>query len=280
MPTLALTAAEGSVPALPDILAALRKVDLYAILGALIIFLVGYVLIKWTARLIDRLLIRSDRLDASIRSLAVTAIRILLLFLLLLTCADKLGLPTASIIALLGTFGLAFSLAMQNGLSNLAGGLFILVSKPFETGDYIEVPGAEGTVTRIGLIHTLIATTDNRMIHLPNSTVTGSTIVNYSQSPVRKVELTIPVPYTCSLAQAKQVIRGAVEADGRVLEGTVIRVDALSPSSVDIFIRVPCKGEDYWTLRPDLLETVKVALDEAGISIPYNQLDVHLVDRK
>ncbi len=277
---LFLTAADTTGTEALDFLAALHKLNLESIIGAVIIFAIGFVLIKWVSKLVEKLLARNPKLDSSIRSLVVTVCRILLLFLLILTCADKLGLPTTSIITLLGTFGLAFSLAMQNSLSNLAGGLFILVSKPFETGDYISVPGAEGTVTQIGFIHTLLTTTDDKLIHVPNSTITGNTIVNYSQSPVRKVELTIPVPYDCSLEQAKAVIRGVVEADGRVLEGAVIRVENLSASAVDIFLRLPCKSEDYWTLRPDLLENIKVALDRANISIPYNQLDVHLIDRK
>ncbi len=275
-----LTSADAAGAEALNFLAALRKLDLEAILGAVLIFLIGYVLIKWVAKILEKVLARNPRLDSSIRSLVVNVCRILLFFLLILTCADKLGLPTTSIITLLGTFGLAFSLAMQNSLSNLAGGLFILVSKPFETGDYISVPDAEGTVTQIGFIHTLLTTPDDKLIHVPNSTITGNTIVNYSQSPVRKVELTIPVPYECSLEQAKGVIRGVVERDSRVLEGSVIRVDALSASSVDIFLRIPCKSEDYWTLRPDLLENIKIALDQAGISIPYSQLDVHLIDRK
>ncbi len=280
MDHLFLTAADTTGTEALNFLAALRKLDLESIIGAVIIFAIGFLLIKWVSKLVEKLLARNLKLDSSIRSLVVNICRILLLFLLILTCADKLGLPTTSIITLLGTFGLAFSLAMQNSLSNLAGGLFILVSKPFETGDYISVPGAEGTVTQIGFIHTLLTTPDNKCIHVPNSTITGNTIVNYSQSPVRKVELTIPVPYDCSLEQAKAVIRSVVEADDRVLEGAVIRVENLSASAVDIFLRLPCKSEDYWTLRPDLLENIKVALDRANISIPHDRLNVHLLDRK
>ncbi len=279
MKTLFLTASDTTDQA-KDFFAALRKLNLGTIAEAAILFLIGYILIKWLIKLVTRLLERNHKLDASIRTLVIAVCRILLYFLLALTCADKLGLPTTSIITLLGTFGLAFSLAMQNSLSNLAGGLFILVSKPFETDDYISVPGAEGTVTQIGFIHTLLTTPDNKLIHVPNSTITGNTIVNYSQSPIRKVELTIPVPYAADLAQAKAIIRSVVESDSRVLEGGVIRVENLSASAVDIFLRLPCKAEDYWTLRPDLLENIKVALDRAGISMPCNQLDVHLIDRK
>ena len=158
MNSLFLTAADSTTTGSLDTwLSALTKLNLSTILAAVVIFLVGYMLIKWAAKLLEKLLERNEKLDPSIRSIAVNVVRILLLFLLILTCADKLGLPTDSIITLLGTFGLAFSLAMQNSLSNLAGGLFILGSKPFETGDYIDVPGAEGTVSKVGFIHTILS---------------------------------------------------------------------------------------------------------------------------
>ena len=282
MNELYLTAAEGTAES-GAWLSALSKLNLHSILSALVILLVGYVLVKWVCKLLDKLLSRNGKLDASIRSILVNVIRILLLFLLLLTCADKLGLPTDSIITLLGTFGLAFSLAMQNSLSNLAGGLFILGSKPFETGDYVSVPGAEGTVSKVGFIHTTLTTVDNKQIHVPNSTVTGSIVTNYSQCETRRVDLTIPVSYDCSLEQAKKVIEGVIAKDSRVLDKPdvpFVRVWELGASSVDIMVRVWCKAADYWELRSWLLENIKVTLDKEGISIPYSQLDVHLIDKK
>ena len=282
MKSLFLTAAEGTAT-LSDWLSALTRLNLTTILSAIVIFVVGYALIKWVAKLADKLLSRNNKLDPSIRSILVGACRILLLFLLLLTCADKLGLPTTSILTLLGTFGLAFSLAMQNSLSNLAGGLFILGSKPFETGHYISVPGAEGTVSQIGLIHTVLTTVDNKQIHVPNSAVTGSIVTNFSQCQHRRIDLTIPVSYDCSLEQAKQVIDRVVGRDDRVLQqpdAPFIRVWDLGASSVDIMVRVWCDAADYWELRSWLLENIKNELDKEGIVIPYSQLDVHLIDKK
>ena len=247
MKSLFLTAAEETA-GVSEWLNALTRLNLQTILSAAVIFLVGYALIKWVCKL-----------------------------------ADKLGLPTTSIITLLGTFGLAFSLAMQNSLSNLAGGLFILGSKPFETGHYISVPGAEGTVSQIGLIHTVLTTVDNKQIHVPNSTVTGSIVTNFSQCATRRIDLTIPVSYDCSLTQAKQVIDRVVGRDSRVLqqpEPPFIRVWNLGASSVDIMVRVWCDGADYWELRSWLLENIKNELDQEGVVIPYSQLDVHLIDKK
>jgi len=278
---LYLTAAEGTAEG-GAWLSALSKLNLHSILAALVILLVGYVLVKWACKLLDKLLSRNGKLDASIRSILVNVVRILLLFLLLLTCADKLGLPTDSIITLLGTFGLAFSLAMQSSLSNLAGGLFILGSKPFETGDYVSVAGAEGTVTQIGFIHTALTTVDNKVIHVPNSTITGSVVTNFSSSQ-RRVDLTIPVSYNCSLDQAKKVIEGVIARDSRALqepEAPFVRVWNLGGSAVELMVRVWCDGADYWELRSWLLENIKVQLDREGISIPYSQLDVHVIDKK
>ncbi|MBR6573563.1 MAG: mechanosensitive ion channel [Clostridia bacterium] len=278
---LYLTAAEGTAEG-GAWLSALSKLNLHSILATLVILLVGYALVKWACKLLDKLLQRNGKLDASIRSILVNVVRILLLFLLLLTCADKLGLPTDSIITLLGTFGLAFSLAMQNSLSNLAGGLFILGSKPFETGDYVSVAGAEGTVTQIGFIHTALTTIDNKVIHVPNSTITGSVVTNFSASK-RRVDLTIPVSYNCSLDQAKKVIEGVIARDSRALqepEAPFVRVWNLGGSAVELMVRVWCDGNDYWELRSWLIENIKKELDKEGIAIPYSQLDVHVIDKK
>ena len=282
MKTLFLTAAADGT-GITEWLSALTALNLSTIVAALVIFAIGYLLIKWAAKLLNKLLTRSGKLDPSICGILVGGCRLILMFLLLLTCADKLGLPTNSIITLLGTFGLAFSLAMQNSLSNLAGGLFILTSKPFETGDYVSVPGAEGTVSKIGFIHTTLTTVDNKQIHVPNSAVTGSIVTNYSQCETRRVDLTIPVSYDCSLEQAKRVIEGVIAKDDRVLQQPAepfVRVWELGASSVDIMVRVWCNAADYWELRSWLLENIKVTLDKEGIVIPYSQLDVHLIDKK
>ena len=278
-----LTAAVEETASLSEWWSALSKLNLKSVLAAAVIFAVGYLVVKWVCKLLDKLLERNENLDKSLRLLAVNAVRVLLLFLLLLTCADKLGLPTTSILTLLGTFGLAFSLAMQNSLSNLAGGLFILGSKPFETGDYISLPDAEGTVSQIGFIHTVLTTVDNKTIHVPNSAITGSVVTNYSQCKVRRVDLTIPVSYACSLEQAKAVIEGVIARDGRVLQepaAPFVRVWNLGTSGVDIVARVWCNAGDYWELRSWLIENIKNELDKAGIAIPYTQLQVHLTEQK
>ena len=135
----------------------------------------------------------------------------------------------------------------------------------------------------MGFIHTILTTVDNKQIHVPNSTITGSIVTNYSQCETRRIDLTIPVSYDCSLEQAKQVIEGVIASDDRVLQqpaAPFVRVWNLGGSAVDIMVRVWCKAGDYWELRSWLLENIKTSLDKESIVIPYNQLDVHLIDKK
>lgn len=259
-----------------SILRILERQSVQNILMTLLILAVGWFLIKHFVRLLDRLISRRETLDRSVQKALLSVMRGVLVFILLLTCADRLGLPTTSLITLLGTLGLAFSLALQSSLSNLAGGLFILTTKPFVTGDFIDVAGQSGTVSRIGFIHTMLNTLDNKQIYLPNGTVSSAVIVNYSHEQRRQLDLEIPVPYNCSLKAARDVITAAVSGDERVLETPYIRTWGLSASAVTIKVRVWCAAADYFDLRSDLLERIKLALDEAHISIPFDQLDVHI----
>ena len=271
-----LFAAEEPAGEASKILSILEKQSVVNILITLLIFVVGWFLIKYLVRIVDRLISRRDHLDVSVRGALVSVIRWVLIFILLLTCADRLGLPTTSLITLLGTLGLALSLAMQNSLANLAGGLFILTTKPFQTGDYIEVGGQGGTVSKVGFIHTMLNTLDNKQIYIPNGTVSSSTIVNYSNEERRQLDLDIPVPYECSLAEARDLIFRAASAQEGVLEAPYVRTWALSASSVTIKVRVWCLANEYFNLRAELLERIKLALDDGHIAIPYDQLDVHI----
>jgi Small-conductance mechanosensitive channel len=270
-------AADAGSNRLFDALPALTQDFLLKLLATLLVFIVGYFVIKYLCRMLDRLFLKTDRLDRSLERLIVSVLRWGLLFLLGIICADRLGIPTASLVTVLGAAGLAFSLALQNSLSNLAGGIFILTTKPFRTGDYIAVAGTEGTVETIGLIHTHLHAIDNRSVYVPNSAIMAGNVTNYTESR-RRLDLLIPVPYECSLEQAKRVIARVASADSRVQGEPFVRVWELSSSSVDIKLRVWCAGADYWELRSSMLEAVKIALDEEGISIPYSHLNIHVLD--
>lgn len=253
------------------------RASILSIAYALVLFLAGYYLIRWLARRLSRRLEGKGHLDLSIQRLILQLVRWGLTTLLLISCLSQLGVNTASLVTVLGTLGVAFSLAMQSGLSNLAGGIFLLVTKPFHTGDYIEAAGAEGTVDNIGFLHTRLLTTDNRSIHVPNGAVIAGNVTNYSLSR-RQLDLEIPIPYSAPLEQAQAVIRGVLAGEARILEEPMLRVWNMDASSVTLKLRAWCAGSDYWTLRSDLLAGIKTALDQNGLSLAAPRMDIHLTD--
>lgn len=249
------------------------------LLSTVLFFLIGFCCIKVIVKLLSKFFARNDALDPSVEHMLLTIVRVALIFVLILGCADHLGFSTTSVITLAGSLGLAFSLAMQNSLANVAGGIFILTSKPFVTGDYIESGDISGTVISIGFIHTQINTVNNQQIYVPNGTLSAANIINYSREARRRVDLSIPVPYDCSLEKAKKVITDAVLKETRIEADPFIRTWNLSAHSVEIMVRAWCASDDYWEVRSNLLELIKFALDDNGIAIPFNQLDVHLYNK-
>ncbi len=249
------------------------------IVSTLIFFIIGWLAIKLIIKLLSKFFAKNDKLDTSVEHMLLTVVRAALIFVLVLGCADHLGFSTTSVITLAGSLGLAFSLAMQNSLANVAGGIFILTSKPFVTGDYIESGDVSGTVVSIGFIHTQINTVNNQQIYVPNGTISAANIVNYSREARRRIDLSIPVPYDCSLEKAKRVITDAVSKETRIEADPFIRTWNLNAHSVEIMVRAWCASDDYWEVRSNLLELIKLALDENGIAIPFNQLDVHLYNK-
>lgn len=250
------------------------------IFSTLIFFVLGWIVIKLVTHLLGKFFAKNDKLDPSVEKMLLTVVRAALLFVLILGCADHLGFSTTSVITLAGSLGLAFSLAMQNSLANVAGGIFILTSKPFVTGDFIESGDVSGTVTNIGFIHTQINTVNNQQIYVPNGTISAANIINYSREARRRCDLSIPVPYECSLEKAKKVITDAVLKETRIEADPFIRTWNLNPHSVEIVVRAWCSADDYWEVRSNLLELIKIALDENGIAIPAGQLDVNIRNSK
>ncbi len=266
---------------LKSFLSALSGLTLSALLHLVLTVVVGLIATKYIARIFARITARTH-LDPSVQALAVNLLRGLLWFVLLLIVAPQLGIQVTSLVTLLGVFGLAASLALQNSLSNVAGGIFLLVTKPFSTGDYIEVSGgAAGTVDSVGFIHTVVKTIDNHRIYIPNGSFSADKIVNYSAEPNRRLELTFSVPYACDAGEARALIERTLLQDERIMLEPVpyVRVWNLAASSVEILCRVWVANTDYWEVRSAALERVKKALEQAGLSVPYNQLDVHLRSR-
>lgn len=243
--------------------------------------LVGIIIIRILTTLLDRLLKRS-RLAAPIRGYLHSIVRTGLWFVLILVVAESLGIHTTSLIALFSVAGLAVSLALQNTLSNLAGGLMILVSKPFSVGDFVETEGVSGTVAESGLSYSKLITIDNKTVFLPNSQLAASKIINYTAQGRRRVDLNLTASYDAPTQVVKDAILEAVAAIPQVHKdpAPVVRLSEYQSSSIQYVVRVWTDAADYWSVYYDLLEGVRDTFDRHGVEMTYDHLNVHLVDRQ
>ena len=241
-------------------------------------FLMGGQLIRLIRKILKKTLERS-KADISAMNFIDSFVKFALYFLLVLTIASGLGVDAASILAIVGSAGVAIGLALQGSLSNLAGGVLILVLKPFRVGDYIEDSNNRaGIVESIDIFYTHLLTYDNIAIVLPNGTLANGTITNYTQSELRRVIVPVSISYQADVKEARKVLLEALKEDPSVRKDKEMRVlvDALADSGVNLLVRCWVKQDDYWETKWRLTELVKDTLDEAGISIPFPQLDVHI----
>ena len=192
--------------------------------------------------------------------------------------ADALGINASSLLALVGVLGLAVSLSVKDSLSNLAGGLTILGTRPFKVGDYVEIGSNSGTIQEIGLVYTSLTTVDNRRILVPNSVVVDAEVTNYTAEPLRRVDLKVTASYDAPVERVKQTIQEVVNAHDLVLSDPppFARLSEYGDSALEYVVRAWCANADYWTVYHDLLEQIKVAFDREGISIPYPHMEVKL----
>lgn len=247
-------------------------------IAALAIFFVG----KWIARRavdIGRGLMTQRDIDPTVGGFVSNIVYMVLLILIIIAAMAQLGIPTAQFIAIIGAAGLAIGLALQGSLSNFASGVLLVSFRPCKVGDYIEASGVSGTVEKITVFSTTLITPDRRTITVPNSAVMGGPITNYTTSPSRRLDLVIGVGYDSDIEQVKLLLREIVENDDRVLEAhkpVQIGLLALADSSVNFAVRPWVSNADYWPLHFDLHERIKLAFDQAGIPIPYPQVDVHI----
>jgi small conductance mechanosensitive channel len=218
--------------------------------------------------------------DTGVTQFLDSFIKAVLYIVLVFLIASNFGLDAASVVALLGSAGVAIGLAVQGSLSNFAGGVLILLLKPFKVEDYIVVGDGQyqGTVREIQIFYTKIVTADNHVVVIPNGTLTTSNIINMSTLEDRRLDISVGISYDADIRQAKEVLQGVLDQEEAVLNNKECRVfvEELAGSSVILKLRFWCRNEDYWDAKWRMNEKVKYALDEAGISIPYNQLDVHL----
>ncbi len=246
-------------------------------LYALIALMIGL----WAIRIFSRITensLQKARVEVSLQKFIISLIRVGLKILLLISVASMLGIATTSFIAVLGAAGLAVGLALQGSLANFAGGVLILLIKPFKVGDVIEAQGYIGKVDQIQIFNTILKTFDNKTVFIPNAVLSNGNITNFSLEATRRVDMTFGVGYNDDIKKARQILTELVNADERILKEpppSVVVVE-LAESSVNFAVRVWVKSGDYWNVFTDFQEKVKLAFDEQGISIPFPQRDVHL----
>jgi small conductance mechanosensitive channel len=248
------------------------------ILGAILIFLVG----RWIAKLAKRYTQKTlDKMefDEALKRFLSSIAYYLVLVVTIIAVLSTLGVQTTSLVAVLGAATLAIGLALEGALANFAAGVLLLIFRPFAIGDTVEIAGYSGKVEDILIISTIISTSDNKLVTITNSQVTGSPIVNYSRKENRRVDMVFGVSYDDNLAKVKKVLEDVVQSDSRVLADPepVIAVSELGDSAVNFIVRPFVKNGDYWDVYYDMMEAVKLRFDEENISMPYPQHDVHFM---
>lgn len=252
------------------------------VLLAILVYIIASKLIHKICRLIIASMNRANA-DTGVIQFVSSFVKAALYFLLIVSIATSFGVKESSIAALLASSGVAIGLALQGGLSNLAGGVIILILRPFTIGDYIiENSGnQEGTVVKIDLFYTTLSTVDNRRITVPNGSLTNSSIVNVTAKDSRKLEIKVGISYQADLKKAKQILQDLLHEDKSIMseEEMQVFVDELAADSVILGLRAWVKTEEYWATKWRLNEEIKLAFDEAGVEIPFPQLDVHIKEQ-
>lgn len=253
------------------------------ILLAVIFLLVGIWLIKVIRKILKKSLNRAS-VDVGVIQFLDSFIKVCLYVILGFMIAGGFGLDAASVVAVVGSAGVALGLALQGSLSNFAGGVLILLLKPFKVGDYIkeDSKGNEGTVVEIQMFYTKLLTADGKTVVLPNGTLANTSLVNYTAASFRRLDLVVGIAYDSDIRKAKEILNGLIDTNPLVLreKDRSVMVDGLCDSSVNMSVKCHVKSDDYWTLRGQLLEEIKFAFDKEGIAIPFPQVDVHLEDSK
>lgn len=249
------------------------------VFGAVVAAAVCLLLIKVLLGLLERALRRSS-MDAPLKTLLRNLLKGALWFVSIIVVLGCLDIEVTSLVALLSVTGLAFSLALQNFLSNVAGGMQLLASHPFSVGDFVEAGGCSGTVTEIGMFYTKLTTPDNKLVQLPNNTIVSANITNFSAQPSRRVELKVSASYDAPIETVKRALAQAVSEHPLVLADPepMIRVEDYGDSSILYVVRVWCANADYWTVYYDLLESFKPAFDRYSVEMAYPHLNVHMVE--
>ncbi len=247
------------------------------VLGALATLIVGIWLAKWLAKILGKLLNKRE-VDPTLTKFAVSVVKIALITFVIISAISQVGIETTSFVAVIGAAGLAVGFALQGSLANFASGVMLIIFKPIKVGDFIEGGGATGSVESVGIFVTTLTTPDNKVVYIPNSTLTGGNIVNYSTKDTRRVDMVFGIGYSDDIDKAKTVIQSILDGDSRVLKDPApqIVVSELGDSSVNFNVRPWVNKADYWSVYFGVTEQIKKQFDEQNISIPFPQRDVHM----
>jgi small conductance mechanosensitive channel len=246
---------------------------------ALVIFIIGKMVAKGIVSVTKKVLAKA-KMDEILINFVSSILNTVLLLFIIVAALDQLGVDTTSLIALLGAAGLAVGLALQGSLQNFAAGVMLIIFRPFKSGDFVEAGGISGVVENISIFSSTFRTGDNREVIVPNGAIYGGTITNYSARETRRVDMVFGIGYGDDIRKAKEVIKEILDKDSRILKepAPLIAVGELADSSVNFNVRPWVKSGDYWAVKFDITEEVKLTFDAKGISIPYPQMDVHTVN--
>lgn len=246
---------------------------------AVVVLVIGMKLIGWLRKILRKTLEKRDA-DTGLIQFLDSLVKVLLYLMLAMSILQKFGVETTSVVAILGSAGVAIGLALQGSLANFAGGVLILLLKPFKVGDYIVQGSLEGTVTEIQLFYTTLLTPDNRRVVLPNGQLSDNSLTNVTAEDKRRLDIKVGISYNSSIQDAKKIMGKLAADDEDVLKdpAPMTAVEELGESSVNMLLRVWVPTEKYWDVKFRLTEAVKLSFDERGIEIPFNQLDVHLIN--
>ena len=257
------------------------SLGLSKILPALITLAICLLAIWLLTKLTDKLLGRSKKIDGTLGGFIRSAVRGVMWILTVIIVADALGIPTTSLVALVSVVGLALSLSVQNIMSNLFSGITLLIAKPFVAGDFVDIAGKTGTIKSMGLFYTMMDTVDNTVINIPNGDVTAASIVNYSKEALRRVDMKFCASYDDATEDVKAAILEAAAEDERIKAqpAPFIALSQYKDSCIEYVVRLWCKNSDYWDVYFGMNERVRTAFDRNGISMTYEHMNVHIIEK-
>jgi small conductance mechanosensitive channel len=246
------------------------------ILFAIAIVLIGRIVVKWIVKLVRKLMVRSD-IDPILINFVSSIVNAILLLFVFIAALDQLGVDTTSLVALIGAAGLAIGLSLQGSLQNFAAGVMLIVFRPFKIGDFVDAGGQAGVIEQISIFSTTMKSGDNKEIIVPNGQIYSGAITNFSAKETRRIDLVFGIGYDDDMLKAKEIMERILLSHELVLAepAPAVAVAELADSSVNFNVRPWVKSGDYWGVRSEIIEQVKLAFDEEGISIPYPQMDIH-----